>query len=104
MHNEAEEILMSIDTNTAKRVANLARIEVKDTQLETLAGELNNVLAMIDQLQEVDIDGVEPMTSVMPMNAPLREDVVSSGDIQDEILKNAPLAREGFFAVPKVVE
>ncbi len=95
---------MSIDKNTAKRVANLARIEVADSELDQLSSELNNVLEMIDQLQEVDVEGVEPMTSVVPMNAPLREDVVTAGDIQSQILANAPLAREGFFAVPKVVE
>lgn len=95
---------MSIDLNTAKRVANLARIQVAEDALGTLSNELNNVLEMIDLLQEVDVEGVEPMTSVMPMNAPMREDVVTSGDIQDQILANAPLSREGFFAVPKVVE
>ncbi len=95
---------MSIDIKTAKRVAHLARIEVEDKDLEQIAGELNNVLAMIDHLQEVDVDGVEPMTSVVPTNAPMREDVITTGDIQDQILANAPLAREGFFAVPKVVE
>ncbi len=95
---------MSIDKNTAKRVANLSRIEVAEGDLDQLSSELNNVLSMIDQLQEVDVEGVEPMTSVMPMNAPLREDVVTTGEIQDQILANAPMAREGFFAVPKVVE
>ncbi len=95
---------MSIDKNTAKHVANLARIRVEDGEFEQLAGELNHVLAMIDQLQEVDVEGVEPMTSVTPMNAPLREDIVTVDGIQDQILANAPLAREGFFAVPKVVE
>lgn len=95
---------MSIDKDTARRVAHLARIEVAEDQLENLAGELNGILGFMEQLAEVDVDGVEPMTSVTPMRLPRREDVVSDGNQQEKILANAPDAREGFFAVPKVVE
>ncbi len=95
---------MSIDKETARRVAHLARIEVADDQLEHLAGELNGILGFMEQLNEVDVDGVEPMTSVTPMRLPRRKDVVTDGDQQAAVLKNAPDAREGFFAVPKVVE
>ena len=95
---------MSIDKETARRVAHLARIEVADDQLEHLAGELNGILGFMEQLNEVDVEGVEPMTSVTPMRLLRRADVVTDGDQQDAILKNAPDAREGFFAVPKVVE
>ena len=95
---------MSIDTETARRVAKLARIRVEDADLPALAGEFNTILGFIEQLNEVDIDGVEPMTSVTPMRLKRRDDVVTEGDQQDKILSNAPDAREGFFAVPKVVE
>ncbi|MEZ5777938.1 MAG: Asp-tRNA(Asn)/Glu-tRNA(Gln) amidotransferase subunit GatC [Paracoccaceae bacterium] len=95
---------MSIDIETARRVAHLARIAVKDEDLPALAGELSAVLAFMEQLNEVDVEGVEPMTSVTPMRLKRREDVVTDGGIQAQILKNAPDAREGFFAVPKVVE
>ncbi|MBT8458013.1 MAG: Asp-tRNA(Asn)/Glu-tRNA(Gln) amidotransferase subunit GatC [Rhodobacteraceae bacterium] len=95
---------MSIDIETARRVAKLARIKVEDEDLPALAGEFNTILGFIEQLNEVDIDGVEPMTSVTPMRLKRREDVVTSGGMQDKILSNAPDAREGFFAVPKVVE
>lgn len=95
---------MSIDKETARRVAHLARIEVAEDQLEHLAGELNGILGFMEQLNEVDVEGVEPMTSVTPMRLPRRADVVTDGNKQAAILKNAPDAREGFFAVPKVVE
>ncbi|MEO0750822.1 MAG: Asp-tRNA(Asn)/Glu-tRNA(Gln) amidotransferase subunit GatC [Pseudomonadota bacterium] len=95
---------MSIDTQTAARVAKLARIEVDEADLPVLAEEFNTILGFIEQLGEVDIDGVEPMTSVTPMRLARRADVVSDGDQQANVLKNAPDAREGFFAVPKVVE
>lgn len=95
---------MSIDKDTARKVAHLARIAVKDEDLPKLAGELSAVLAFMEQLNEVDVAGVEPMTSVTPMRLPRREDQVTDGNIQKQILKNAPDAREGFFAVPKVVE
>lgn len=95
---------MSIDKETARRVAHLARIEVAEDQLENLAGELNGILGFMEQLNEVDVEGVEPMTSVTPMRLPRRADVVTDGDQQAAVLKNAPEARVGFFAVPKVVE
>jgi aspartyl-tRNA(Asn)/glutamyl-tRNA(Gln) amidotransferase subunit C len=95
---------MSIDKDTARKVAHLARIEVAENDLETLAVELNAIIGFMEQLNEVDVDGVEPMTSVTPMALKRRQDVVSDGGYQASILKNAPDAREGFFAVPKVVE
>ncbi|MFZ5962741.1 Asp-tRNA(Asn)/Glu-tRNA(Gln) amidotransferase subunit GatC [Thalassococcus sp. BH17M4-6] len=95
---------MSIDTETAARVAKLARIKVEDDALPALASEFNTILGFIEQLQEVDVDGVEPMVSVTPMRLKRRQDGVTDGDQQDKVLANAPDAREGFFAVPKVVE
>ena len=95
---------MSIDKDTARKVAHLARIAVKEDDLAALAGELSAVLAFMEQLNEVDVEGVEPMTSVTPMRLKRREDVVTDGNMVDRILSNAPDAREGFFAVPKVVE
>ncbi|MBT8154476.1 Asp-tRNA(Asn)/Glu-tRNA(Gln) amidotransferase subunit GatC [Epibacterium ulvae] len=95
---------MSIDQNTAAKVAKLARIKVEDDALPALATEFNNILGFIEQLNEVDVEGVEPMTSVTPQRLKRREDVVSDGSQQDKVLANAPDAREGFFAVPKVVE
>lgn len=95
---------MSIDESTAARVAKLARIKVEPEALPALAQEFNTILGFIEQLGEVDIEGVEPMTSVTPQNLTRRADVVTDGDQQAAILKNAPDAREGFFAVPKVVE
>ncbi len=95
---------MSIDTDTARRVAKLARIRVEEDALPALAGEFNAILGFIEQMQEVDVEGVEPMVSVTPMRLKRREDVVTDGDQQDKVLANAPDAREGFFAVPKVVE
>jgi aspartyl-tRNA(Asn)/glutamyl-tRNA(Gln) amidotransferase subunit C len=95
---------MSIDTETARRVAKLARIEVDESDLPALAVELSGILTFMEQLNEVDVAGIEPMTSVTPMRLKRRADVVTDGNIQDLVLKNAPDAREGFFAVPKVVE
>ncbi|MFZ0096842.1 MAG: Asp-tRNA(Asn)/Glu-tRNA(Gln) amidotransferase subunit GatC [Gemmobacter sp.] len=95
---------MSIDVETARRVAKLARIQVDDGDLPALAGELSNILGFMEQLNEVNVEGVEPMTSVTPMRLKRRKDVVTDGNMQDLVLKNAPDAREGFFAVPKVVE
>jgi len=95
---------MSIDESTAKRVASLARIRVDDAALPALAAEFNNILGFIEQLNEVDVDGVEPMVSVTPMRLKRRQDVVTDGNQQAKVLSNAPDAREGFFAVPKVVE
>ena len=95
---------MSIDTKTARKVAKLARIKVEEADLPALAQEFNAILGFVEQLNEVDVEGVEPMTSVTPMRLKRREDIVTDGNMQDKILSNAPDAREGFFAVPKVVE
>ncbi|MQY42782.1 Asp-tRNA(Asn)/Glu-tRNA(Gln) amidotransferase subunit GatC [Epibacterium sp. SM1969] len=95
---------MSIDQNTAAKVAKLARIKVEEDALPALSNEFNNILGFIEQLNEVDVEGVEPMTSVTPQRLKRREDVVNDGNQQDKVLANAPDAREGFFAVPKVVE
>ena len=95
---------MSVDTATVRRIAHLARIAVADDEVEHLRGELNAILAFVEQLDEVDVAGVEPMTSVTPMTMKSRDDVVTEGDIADDILKNAPEARDHYFVVPKVVE
>ena len=95
---------MSIDTETAARVAKLARIRVEEEDLPALAQEFSNILGFIEQLNEVDVEGVEPMVSVTPMRLKRRKDGVTDGDQQVKVLSNAPDAREGFFAVPKVVE
>ena len=93
-----------IDVDTARRVAKLARIAVAEQDLSGLAGELSGSLGFMEQLNEVDVTGVEPMTSVTPMRLPRRADGVTDGGYPAQILANAPDAREGFFAVPKVVE
>lgn len=95
---------MSIDENTAAKVAKLARIRVEEDALPALAAEFSAILGFIEQLNEVDVEGVEPMVSVTPMRLKRRADVVTDGNMQEKILANAPDAREGFFAVPKVVE
>ena len=95
---------MSIDRDTVAKVASLARIAVTEEELEPLAGELSAILGWVEQLGEVDVEGVEPMTSVTPLALPMRADEVTDGGIRDKVLANAPDAREGFFAVPKVVE
>lgn len=96
--------MSTIDIETARRVAKLARIRVADDSLPQLAQELSGILTFMEQLGEVDVTGVEPMTSVTPMRLKRRVDEVTDGNQQDKVLKNAPDAREGFFAVPKVVE
>jgi aspartyl-tRNA(Asn)/glutamyl-tRNA(Gln) amidotransferase subunit C len=101
---EMMEPYMSITTETAAKVAKLARIRVEEDALPALAQEFNNILGFIEQLNEVDVEGVEPMTSVTPQRLKRRVDGVTDGNQQDKVLKNAPDAREGFFAVPKVVE
>ena len=95
---------MAIDSDTARRVAKLARIAVAEADLLALAGELSGIFGFMEQLNEVDVTGIEPMTSVTPMRLKRRADQVSDGGYADRILANAPDAREGFFAVPKVVE
>jgi aspartyl-tRNA(Asn)/glutamyl-tRNA(Gln) amidotransferase subunit C len=96
--------MSQIDLDTARKVAKLARIRVADDKLPALAQELTNILTFMEQLNEVDVTGIEPMTSVTPMRLKRREDAVTDGGQQDKVLANAPDAREGFFAVPKVVE
>jgi aspartyl-tRNA(Asn)/glutamyl-tRNA(Gln) amidotransferase subunit C len=95
---------MSIDAATVRRIAHLARVAVADEEIEHLRGEINAILAFVEQLSEVDVDDVEPMTSVTPMQMKKRQDVVTDGGDPETVLRNAP-AREGnFFLVPKVVE
>ena len=95
---------MSLDKATVAGIAHLARIRVPEDRLEGLAGELNNILGWIEQLSEVDTDGVAPMTSVVEMEIPQREDIVTDGGYQDRVLANAPDTAEGYFVVPKVIE
>lgn len=95
---------MSVDTATVKRVAQLARIAITDDRAEEMRGELNAILGFVEQLQEVNVDGVEPMTSVIPATAPLRADVVNDGEKAQDVTLNAPVSDENFFMVPKVVE
>ena len=95
---------MSVDAATVRRIAHLARIAVKETEIPHLEGELNAMLAFVEQLGEVNIEGVEPMTSVIPMEMKKRADVVNDGDIPDDIVRNAPETQDQFFLVPKVVE
>jgi len=95
---------MSVDTAAVRRIAHLARIAVADDEVEHLQGEINAILAFIEQLSEVDVDGIEPMTSVTPMKMMQRADAVTDGGIADDIVKNAPATADHFFLVPKVVE
>jgi len=95
---------MSVDSNTVKRVAHLARIRVSDEEAEALKGELNAILGFVEQLGEVDVADVEPMTSVMPMAMKKRTDKVTDGGKVDDIVGNAPAAEDHYFLVPKVVE
>jgi aspartyl-tRNA(Asn)/glutamyl-tRNA(Gln) amidotransferase subunit C len=95
---------MSVDAATVRRIAHLARIAVAEDEIEHLQGELNAILAFVEQLSEVDVAGIEPMTSVTPMEMKKRADVVTDGGIADDIVRNAPVAEDHFFVVPKVVE
>jgi aspartyl-tRNA(Asn)/glutamyl-tRNA(Gln) amidotransferase subunit C len=95
---------MSVDLATVKKIASLARIAVTDGEAEALVPELNNILGFVEQLGEVNVSGVEPMTAVIPNHLRLREDGVTDGDVRDKVLANAPQAEHGFFAVPKVIE
>jgi aspartyl-tRNA(Asn)/glutamyl-tRNA(Gln) amidotransferase subunit C len=95
---------MSVDAATVRRIAHLARIAVADEEIDHLQGELNAMLAFVEQLSEVDVEGVEPMTSVTPMAMKKRADVVTAGDNADAIVKNAPATQDHYFLVPKVVE
>ena len=95
---------MSVDADIVRRIAQLARIAVAETEITDLQGELNAMLAFVEQLSEVDVEGVEPMTSVTPMEMKKRPDVVNDGEIADDIVRNAPATENHFFLVPKVVE
>jgi len=95
---------MSVDADTVRRIAHLARIAVEEGEVAHLQGELNAILAWVEQLQAVDVNGVEPMTSVTPMKMKMRADAVTDGGKPEEIVKNAPQSEDNFFLVPKVVE
>jgi len=95
---------MAVDIPTVKRIASLARIAITDEQAARLAPELGNILGWIEQLGEVDVSEVAPMTAVIPNHLRLRDDVVTDGDVRDAVLANAPQAEHGFFTVPKVIE
>ena len=95
---------MSLDKDAVRNIAYLARINVPDEDLEGLAGELSNILGWVEQLSEVNTDGVEPMSSVADLTQPHRQDAVTGGNIRDKVLANAPEPEEGCFLVPKVVE
>ena len=100
---------MSVDTATVAKIASLARIKVSEQELEAMVPELNGILAWVEQLGEVDVSGIEPMTAVIPNTLRLREDVIDAdpltgGGIRDKVLGNAPMAEHGFFGVPKVIE
>ena len=95
---------MSVSADQVRHIANLARIAMSDDEIERLVPELNNILGWIEQLGEVDTDGVEPLATVIEQKLRLRDDAVTDGDCRDEILANAPQAEHGFFAVPKVIE
>lgn len=95
---------MAVDKETVAKIAHLARIRVDEEQAGALAGELSNILTWVEQLNELETEGVEPMTSVVAMKPTLREDVVNDGDCRDRILANAPEPAYDFFSVPKVVE
>lgn len=93
-----------VSAEDVRKIARLSRLHVEDEQLETLAGELNGILGWIEQLAEVDVEGVAPMTSAVDMRAPLRADDITDGGIRDDVLQNAPKKDDGFFVVPRSVE
>ena len=95
---------MSVTSQQVRHIAKLARIGMDDAEIEAMVPELNNILGWVEQLSEVDTDGVEPLTAVIDQKLRLRDDVVNDGNIRDEVLANAPNAQHGFFAVPKVIE
>ncbi|HAF42908.1 MAG TPA: Asp-tRNA(Asn)/Glu-tRNA(Gln) amidotransferase subunit GatC [Sphingobium sp.] len=95
---------MSIDLQTVKKIASLSRISVTDAEAEAMVPELNNILGWVEQLGEVDVTGVQPMTAVIPNHQRLRDDAITDGNVRDKVLANAPQAEHGFFAVPKVIE
>ena len=95
---------MSVNEQQVRHVAKLARLALSDAEIDTMVPELNNILGWVEQLAEVDTDGVEPLTAVIDLKLRLRDDVVTDGDVRDAVLANAPDAQHGFFAVPKVIE
>ena len=95
---------MSVDETTVRRIAHLSRIAIDEADVPRMQGELNAMLAFVEQLNEVDVSGVEPMTAVMPMRMKKRRDVVTDGGDRNAVIANAPVTEEGFFLVPKVVE
>jgi aspartyl-tRNA(Asn)/glutamyl-tRNA(Gln) amidotransferase subunit C len=95
---------MAVDADTVRRIAHLARIAVAENEVDHLKGELNAMLSFVEQLDEVNVEGVEPMTSVTPMAMKKRTDVVNDGGIAEDVVKNAPMSEDNFFLVPKVVE
>lgn len=95
---------MSVDSATVRRIAHLSRIAIEDSEVERLGGELNAILAFVETLSEVDVEGVEPLTSALPMQMKKRADVVTDGGIVQDILANAPAREDHYFVVPKVVE
>ncbi len=95
---------MSVDTDKVRHIARLARIAMSDAEIAALVPELNNILGWVEQLGEVDTDGVEPLTAVIDQELRLRDDVVDDGNVRDDVLANAPGAEHGFFSVPKVIE
>jgi aspartyl-tRNA(Asn)/glutamyl-tRNA(Gln) amidotransferase subunit C len=99
-----EVVLLSVDAQTVRRIAHLARIAVAEEEIEHLQGELNAILAFVEQLSQVNVESVEPMTSVIPMEMKRRDDKVTDGDMADDIVRNAPATEDHFFLVPKVVE
>ena len=95
---------MSVNADQVRHVARLARLALSDDEIDRMVPELNNILGWVEQLGEVDTDGVEPLTAVIENHLRLRDDVVNDGNVRDDVLKNAPDAQHGFFAVPKVIE
>ena len=95
---------MSVDTAIVRHIARLARLKMSDAEVDAMVPELNNILGWVEQLGEVDTDGVEPLTAVIDQKLRLRDDVINDGEVRDEVLLNAPDAQHGFFAVPKVIE
>lgn len=95
---------MSVNEQQVRHVAKLARLALSDAEIDKMVPELNNILGWVEQLGEVDTDGVEPLTAVIDLKLRLRDDIVTDGDVRDKVLANAPDAQHGFFAVPKVIE
>jgi len=95
---------MSVDKETVQKIARLSRIAISDEEAEAMVPELNGILAWVEQLGEVNVTGVEPMTAVIPNKLRLRDDAVSDGDKREDVLKNAPAREDAFFGVPKVIE